>query len=49
MKAQILRKPFDFPKVEIKQLRENINDYQIGDFDIFGYNSHEQIKINMRK
>jgi len=49
MKEQILRKPFDFPKVEIKQLRENINDYQFEDFEVFNYNSHSQIKMIMRK
>jgi thymidylate synthase len=49
MKEQILREPFDFPKVEIKQMRENINDYDICDFEVCDYKSHEQIKMIMRK
>jgi len=49
MKEQILREPFDFPKVEIKQMRENINDYDICDFEVCNYKSHEQIKMIMRK
>jgi len=49
MQKQVLRKPFDFPQVEIKQLRENINDYQFEDFEVFNYNSHSQLKMIMRK
>jgi thymidylate synthase len=49
MKEQILRQPFDFPKVEIKQMRENINDYELSDFEISGYKSYDKIKMNMRK
>jgi thymidylate synthase len=44
---QITRKPFEFPTVSIKQVRENINDYQVDDFEIFGYQSHEAIKVAM--
>uniref|UniRef100_A0A6C0F630 thymidylate synthase n=1 Tax=viral metagenome TaxID=1070528 RepID=A0A6C0F630_9ZZZZ len=49
MKEQILRKPFDFPKVKIKQMRENINDYDVCDFEVTNYKSYEKIKMNMRK
>ena len=44
---QISRTPIDFPTVSIKQVRENINDYQIDDFILENYQSHEQIKMKM--
>ena len=47
MKTQIERKPFPFPTVSIAQARENINDYQVDDFVITGYQHHEAIKFRM--
>ena len=44
---QIQRKPYPFPTVSIKQMRENINDYQVDDFEIHNYQSHEAIKVAM--
>ena len=44
---QITRKPFEFPTVSITQVRDNINDYQVDDFEIIGYQSHEAIKVAM--
>jgi thymidylate synthase len=44
---QITREPFDFPTVTIKQVRENINDYQVDDFIINNYQSHDAIKVEM--
>jgi len=46
-KLQITREPFQFPTVTIKQSRDNISDYQVSDFEIHNYNSHEQIKVAM--
>ena len=46
-KLQITRKPFIFPTVSIKQVRENINDYTVEDFEIHNYQSHEAIKVAM--
>ena len=46
-KLQITRKPFLFPTVSIKQVRENINDYTVEDFEIHNYESHEAIKVAM--
>ena len=46
-KLQITREPYPFPTVSIKQVRENINDYQVDDFEIIGYQSHEAIKVAM--
>jgi thymidylate synthase len=44
---QLTREPFEFPKVSIKEIRENINDYQVEDFEIINYKSHEAIKVKM--
>ena len=46
-KMQLLREPFPFPTVSIKQVRENINDYQVEDFEIHNYQHHPQIKFQM--
>jgi thymidylate synthase len=46
-KLQITREPFPFPTVSIKQIRENINDYTVEDFEIHNYKHHEQIKVAM--
>jgi thymidylate synthase len=46
-KIQITRKPFPFPTISIKQVRENINDYTIEDFEIHNYQSHDAIKVAM--
>jgi thymidylate synthase len=47
MKRQIEREPFPFPTISIKQVRENINDYQVEDFEINNYKHHEQISFKM--
>ena len=44
---QIQREPYPFPRVSIKQVRENINDYQVDDFIINNYQHHEPIKVDM--
>jgi thymidylate synthase len=47
MKEQITREPYPFPTVSIKQVRENISDYQLDDFEIHNYQSHDAIKMKM--
>ena len=47
MKQQIIREPFEFPTVSIKQVRENINDYEVEDIELYNYKSHEAIKMKM--
>lgn len=49
LKQQISRKPFDFPIVTIKRKRKNIDDYIVDDFEVENYESHAQIKMDMRK
>jgi len=46
-KLQLQRKPYPFPTVTIKQIRENINDYQVEDFEIHNYEHHPPIKFQM--
>ena len=46
-KTQIEREPFEFPTISIKQVRENINDYQVEDFVIENYQHHAPIKFQM--
>ena len=44
---QLTRKPYSFPTISIKQVKDNINDYQVEDFEIQNYQSHEAIKVEM--
>ena len=46
-KLQVQREPYPFPTVSIKQVRENINDYQVEDFELHNYQHHPQIKVEM--
>ena len=46
-KLQLERVPFEFPKVSIKQVRDNINDYVLEDFELHNYQHHPKIKFNM--
>jgi thymidylate synthase len=46
-KLQVSREPFEFPTVSINQVRKNINDYQVEDFEIHDYQHHPQIKFQM--
>lgn len=47
-KMQISRKPYEFPTLKIMEKRENINDYVVEDFKLENYESHGQIKGEMR-
>ena len=46
-KLQITREPFEFPTLSIKEKRENISDYEVNDFEVSNYKSHEAIKVAM--
>jgi len=41
------RTPYEFPTINIKSVKENIDDYTVDDFEIINYQSHEPIKLNM--
>jgi len=47
IKEQLKREPFPFPTISIKQVRENINDYQVEDFEIHNYQHHPPIKFQI--
>jgi thymidylate synthase len=47
LKTQLMRKPYPFPTVTIRQVRENIDDYVLEDFELHNYQSHPQIKFQM--
>jgi thymidylate synthase len=47
LSEQIKRKPYDFPRINIKKKRQNINEYEIDDFEIIDYNYCGPIKMNM--
>ena len=48
LKEQILREPFPFPKIQIKETRDNIEDYSIADIEwLEPYKSHGPMKMKM--
>lgn len=47
MEQILQREPYDFPTINIKIIKENINDYTVDDFEIIGYQSHDSIKMSM--
>jgi thymidylate synthase len=47
LKLQIQREPYEFPKIIVKNLRENINDYNLEDIEIRDYQFHEQIVMKV--
>lgn len=47
LKTQMERKPYPFPTVSIKQVRDNINDYTVDDFVVENYQHHDPIKFVM--
>ena len=47
LEQQITRTPHAFPTMTIKTKRDNINDYELDDFEIHDYVYHPPIKMNM--
>ena len=47
MKEQITREPYPFPRLEILNKRDNINDYVLEDFKLHDYQHHAPIKLKM--
>lgn len=48
LKLQLENEPYDFPDLEIKNKRKNIDDYKFEDFTISNYKFHKTIKMDMR-
>jgi thymidylate synthase len=49
LEEQIKNKPFTFPKIEIKCINSNIEEYSLDDVEIIEYHSHKKLKMEMRK
>ena len=47
LKEQIMREPYIFPKINIKNIYEKIDDYTMDDFEIIDYKCHKKIVMNM--
>ena len=47
MEELLNREFYQFPKINIKCIKENINDYEVDDFEIIGYKSNDVIKMQM--
>jgi thymidylate synthase len=47
MKQILEREPYPFPKISIKTIKDDINDYEVEDFEIHNYNFHETISMKM--
>lgn len=46
-KKMLLREPYDFPKLTIKEKKENIEDYNVDDFVLENYICHPPIQFKM--
>ena len=49
LKEQATREPHEFPRIAIRALHDDINDYQVGDFEVQGYQCHDAIPMAMRQ
>jgi len=47
LKIQLEREPKEFPKIIIKRKVEKIEDFNIDDFEVVGYQSHPKIVMDM--
>jgi thymidylate synthase len=49
LQEQTKREPHEFPRIAIRALHDDIGDYQVGDFEVQGYQCHETIPMTMRQ
>lgn len=49
LKNQLNNKTYEFPTINIIDKKENINDYNIDDFEIINYKHSEKVSMQMRK
>ena len=49
LREQMMRVPYAFPKLVVNTVKNNINDYDVNDFDLIDYKYHKKIKMEMRK
>jgi thymidylate synthase len=48
LKKQITRQPYDFPTLSVVNTYDNINKYDISDFEIHDYKHYDKIKMDMK-
>jgi thymidylate synthase len=48
LEQQITRELYPFPSLTIKNIRDDISQYEVSDFIVEGYNSHESVHLCMR-
>jgi thymidylate synthase len=48
LQLQSTREPHEFPRIAIRALHDNINDYALSEFEVQGYTCHETIPMTMR-
>ena len=48
LQLQATREPHEFPRIAIRALHENINDYELGEFEVQGYTCHDAVIMSMR-
>ena len=49
LKEQLKREPYDFPQIAIRALHEDIGKYELGEFEVQGYQCHDAIQMTMRQ
>jgi thymidylate synthase len=49
LQLQATREPHEFPRIAIRALHDSIDDYEVGDFEVQGYQCHETIPMTMRQ
>ncbi len=47
LEEQLTRTPRPFPTLKINKDSENIEDFEISDFEIIGYDPHPAVKMDM--
>ena len=49
LKEQAKREPHEFPRIAIRALHHDINDYVVEEFEVQGYEFHDAIPMTMRQ
>tara|TARA_B100000524_G_scaffold144480_1_gene72523 strand:+ start:1954 stop:2916 length:963 start_codon:yes stop_codon:yes gene_type:complete len=49
LRKQMEREPYEFPRINIKNIYDDIEKYSVDDFEINDYNHYDVIKMKMRK
>ena len=49
LQLQVTREPHEFPRIAIRALHEDVNDYVLDDFEVQGYQCHAAIPMTMRQ